>query len=342
MIGNREPENEDRLRQNRADVLKRLAPVNELPEGIIYEKRSDRHDIFVVKTEDSHLHLVFDDPASPEIMSRLDPQDPFSLIAPYTQAFMLALLWVDNPQRVYVGGFGGGRIPMLLHHFFPEVIIESTEIDEDVVAIAQQYFGIKLDQRLQVFIEDSREYLANRPCNDLYEIIMIDVFHGHGYSPYSLSTADFLALCKSHLSPDGILVFNLLESDRLYSEKIKTIRAGFDTVCHYKAEGAHVLFGTNLPKLDMAFLHNKAQQLQEEYGFNFPFANLANRLRYNIEFKRRERSKKVKLLTDANPPVGYFESLSQESPAIANQGRNDPCYCGSGKKFRNCHGRFLR
>jgi preprotein translocase subunit SecA len=26
--------------------------------------------------------------------------------------------------------------------------------------------------------------------------------------------------------------------------------------------------------------------------------------------------------------------------ALANAGRNDPCPCGSGKKFKQCHGRL--
>jgi preprotein translocase subunit SecA len=27
------------------------------------------------------------------------------------------------------------------------------------------------------------------------------------------------------------------------------------------------------------------------------------------------------------------------NPAAAKLGRNDPCYCGSGLKFKKCHGR---
>jgi uncharacterized protein YecA (UPF0149 family) len=31
-------------------------------------------------------------------------------------------------------------------------------------------------------------------------------------------------------------------------------------------------------------------------------------------------------------------TATQASGAIKKPGRNDPCYCGSGKKFKNCHG----
>jgi preprotein translocase subunit SecA len=30
---------------------------------------------------------------------------------------------------------------------------------------------------------------------------------------------------------------------------------------------------------------------------------------------------------------------SESEDPYANVGRNDPCPCGSGKKFKNCHGR---
>ena len=39
----------------------------------------------------------------------------------------------------------------------------------------------------------------------------------------------------------------------------------------------------------------------------------------------------------AGKPRTYVKSESGDP--YANVGRNDPCPCGSGKKFKNCHGR---
>ena len=40
-----------------------------------------------------------------------------------------------------------------------------------------------------------------------------------------------------------------------------------------------------------------------------------------------------------------FDYMTEEKPqtpvATEKVGRNDPCPCGSGKKFKNCHGRGL-
>jgi uncharacterized protein len=35
----------------------------------------------------------------------------------------------------------------------------------------------------------------------------------------------------------------------------------------------------------------------------------------------------------------YAEEDEQQERAFAQVGRNDPCPCGSGKKFKRCHGR---
>ena len=34
------------------------------------------------------------------------------------------------------------------------------------------------------------------------------------------------------------------------------------------------------------------------------------------------------------------EALPQEEDPFAHVGRNDPCPCGSGKKFKDCHGKL--
>ena len=44
--------------------------------------------------------------------------------------------------------------------------------------------------------------------------------------------------------------------------------------------------------------------------------------------------------TVVNSPAGAPRGLPMQNPAdiFKNVGRNDPCPCGSGKKFKKCHG----
>ena len=57
----------------------------------------------------------------------------------------------------------------------------------------------------------------------------------------------------------------------------------------------------------------------------------------------RERSKLENHLMNARASHGE-ESVPAEAKAAKNEdgrkvGRNDPCPCGSGKKYKNCHGK---
>ena len=45
--------------------------------------------------------------------------------------------------------------------------------------------------------------------------------------------------------------------------------------------------------------------------------------------------------TSGNAGAGVKTYRKDESDPYANVGRNDPCPCGSGKKFKNCHGRNM-
>ena len=47
-------------------------------------------------------------------------------------------------------------------------------------------------------------------------------------------------------------------------------------------------------------------------------------------------------LTPKPAPEGAIEGFDENDPSTwGNPGRNSPCPCGSGKKFKHCHGRFV-
>jgi preprotein translocase subunit SecA len=47
------------------------------------------------------------------------------------------------------------------------------------------------------------------------------------------------------------------------------------------------------------------------------------------------------LVTDGVPPPPPPPSVGDRASVYAGVGRNDPCPCGSGKKFKKCHGAAL-
>src|SRR5690242_5733421 len=183
-------------------ILRRLQPLASRFDGVVCVKRTELHNIEIQKVG-TQIRLVFVDPTSDEIMSRVDIDDPLNLLAVYTQAMMLALVWRPQPQRVYMIGFGGGRIPMILNHYFPRVRVESTDIEPAIREIATQFFGIRFSDRLALAVEDGRAYLARQSSDTRYDFIMMDGFRGNGYGPYHLGTRDFYDMCRAHLSEQG-------------------------------------------------------------------------------------------------------------------------------------------
>jgi spermidine synthase len=323
---------------NHKAILQRLELLNRQPDGYIYSKRTNLNNIVIHKVK-SQIHLVYLDPTASEIMSRIDIANPLNLLALYTQAMMLGLAWKPEPKRVYMIGFSGGRIPLVLHHYFPALMIESTDIEPWVVEIATKFFGIKFDPRLKISIEDGRDYLAHLKQGTFYDFIMMDGYRGNGYGPYRLSTIEFYNLCKQHLVEGGVVTANILVGDSLYADKILTFSRAFAHTYFFRQETADVLIGTDGPDLSRSELIGRIKQVQEKHRFPFSLAERASYVTsYDEWVKEIPAINQARVLTDANPPPGYFESLSPLSTVFAKAGRNDPCPCGSGKKFKLCHG----
>ena len=323
---------------NRLAIMRRLHWLSDQPQGPIHHRQTTLHNIAVHKVG-TQIRLFFIDPTAEEIMSRMDLTNPLYLLALYTRAMMLGLVWWQHPRRVYAIGFGGGRVPMLLHHYFPDVTVESTDIEPAVKDIAERFFGVAFDDRLRIAIEDGRDYLTNQPSSYRYDMIMLDGFRGNGYGPYRFSTLEFYHLCKKHLTEGGVILANILEGDQLYLDKIRTFCAAFSSAYLYRREGADVLIGTDSSEITKEEIAARAAVLDEEHGFEFALLHEAiHVLTRNELFEQMPGLEQARTLTDVAPPPGYFESLSPLSTVFAKADRNDPCPCGSGKKFKRCHG----
>lgn len=337
--------NPEWLAQNRQAVTRRIAWLQDKPKGILFEKRSSLNRIVILR-EDGIIRMYFVDPKSSlhelnwsGAMSALQLDDPFDLSpTPYNQAMMLALVWRDRPERIYVAGFAGGRIPSMFYHYFPAAVIESTDIDAEVFDIARHFFGITYDARQQVFLEDGRTYLEKLGAASAYDFIFVDVFRGMGFSPPHLATVEFHELCKKHLQPGGVVAVNLVESDQLFSDKLATFAASFEQT-YVQVDRTIVLFGTDGPPLGSEQITARATAVQAEHNFAFPFVERAATLKPLREVGHLERLRaQGRVLTDGASQA-HALSLSRDDPIFYKIGRNDPCPCGSGKKFKKCHGR---
>ena len=74
------------------------------------------------------------------------------------------------------------------------------------------------------------------------------------------------------------------------------------------------------------------------------FNNVAPRRRTDAEYKTSKAtlpSEEEAQRRAASAPQGQRETTMPVKHSGPRIGRNDPCPCGSGKKYKNCHGRGL-
>lgn len=256
----------------------RLERLLELPDGIVYDRRGPNNR-YIIEKIGSVLGLYFSHPQenpTAAIMSELDLLDPLNLLFGYSRAFMLSLIWQPQPQRIFMLGFAGGRVPIVLHHYLPEAQIDVAEIDPDVVDVAREYFGVTLDQRLQVIFRDGRVTLEQAVSR--YDIIFVDAFVGAGRTPPHLMTSEFYTLCRSKLNDGGVVTVNLCNHGPQYRAQIDTFRAIFDEVYLIDYETALVMYGTNQPVLPIEGIIEKTAALLGTHDFHFPLLNYAHRI----------------------------------------------------------------
>ena len=322
--------------ENFSQILQRLQPAQAADEGTLYAEMHGPHFIVVTKSF-NRLRLWIldqDQPNSGVVQSEMSLDNPLFLVDPYTQAAMLGLCWQPAPRRIYCAGLGGGRVPMILHHHLPHAQIDCTEIDPTVIEMAQRFFGLGLDARLQVHIEDGRGWLE---ANEPYDLIFVDVFLDRGYIPYRMSTVEFYQLCQSKLTPGGILVINLLSEDEFLPQRVRTLCEVFTGVMICPLDEGNTLLYASMTRLDRETIIERAIDLQQTHHFSFPFATLSLELKSDLSAAGLDLTQ-VAPLYDRMPPAGYFDAL----PALVDLAMPVdpalPCPCGSGQRYGQCHG----
>lgn len=327
-------------------IARRLEALAELPNGVIHRRPGSRHNVVVIK-KGSHLEMVFGGGDANEIESEFDLNRPLCLVDGFTQALTLGLLWQPDPVAVFVLGFGGGRIPTVLHHYFPNVAFDCAEIDPDVVEVARDFFGVPDDPRLRIAIEDGRAWLARQTGACRFNFIIVDAFEGTGDTPAALSTSEFYKLCQDHLGDGGVVAVNILTGDSRLGDKVDTLVSSFPQAygVEIPREGSVVLFGATGQQPSLRELTARAKILQLRHRFEHPFVEHAKRLvpiadvgEFVAGLQRRRELARATIGRDAASPNPAGLAIAPHHP-YQEAGRNSPCPCGSGKKFKQCHGR---
>ena len=161
---------------------------------------------------------------------------------------------------------------------------------------------------------------------------------------------------KSESSDDQELLDMLLAAtNKVYDEKVALV--GHEAFAQFERnvllQFLDQRWREHLSQLDMLrqgiYLRGYAQkQPKQEYkreAFEL-FANLletvgadVTRVLMNVQIRQPEPEEVAAAQQEAQAPAQQ-EALPQEEDPFAHVGRNDPCPCGSGKKFKDCNGKL--
>jgi spermidine synthase len=183
-----------------------LAALASARAGEIYQATSAYHHIRVVEDGGYRL-LCFDDATE----SRISLQDPWRGHFEYTEYFHMPWLWNTNIGRVLMIGLGGGSAQRAFQHYYPNVSVDTVELDPLVLRIARNFFGFEESERQRVFIEDGRLFL--RRSSARYDLIILDAYVQGRYGssiPQHLATKEFFELARDHLTTNGIFADNVI------------------------------------------------------------------------------------------------------------------------------------
>jgi spermidine synthase len=198
--------------------------------------------------------------------------DPDALISQYTRKMMAFLLFNPDPQRIVMLGLGGGSLAKFCYRNLSRSQITVLEINEDVIALREEFFIPKDDGRFRVVHEDGARYIER--LEEQIDVLLIDAFDADGIA-LSLANSDFYSCAARQLTDHGMLVMNFWGPGERYIENLAQARAAFgDSLLLVPVAGyANVLlfaFKQTPPQAITEELEAVAQRLQMRLLLDFP------------------------------------------------------------------------
>lgn len=172
---------------------------------ILYKKTSPYNIITV--TENFDTRTLWTGQVRQTVLNRLNPQDPG---LEYARKMLMAHLFVTEPARILILGLGGGSLPRILRQRLPGAHIAIVEIDEAMVEISQEYFGLQIDPGMEIIIDDAYAYVSRK--QKLYDLVFVDTFLGERFDS-KLATQKYIRQLKQLTTSSGLVAVNLFSGN---------------------------------------------------------------------------------------------------------------------------------
>jgi spermidine synthase len=172
--------------------------------AVLFRRDTQYHRILVTEA-DGERTLRFDRSRQTSV----DVNDPVISVIRYPDYLHLAFAVNPDAERVLVLGLGGGALPARMLRDYPEVRVDSVEIDPVVVDVAERFFALPEDERLRVYTEDARRYVQR--TGERYDIVVVDCYHADAL-PFHLTTQEFFEEIDDVLAPGGVVAYNIISA----------------------------------------------------------------------------------------------------------------------------------
>lgn len=176
--------------------------------GLLVYQARDEHGLVEVVEEKGIRSLHFGTLPKQSSMAIATPN---KLELSYVRAMTAWQLFKpDLEQEVLLIGLGGGSLTKYLWQQFPNCKFNIIECRSAVVKVARSHFGLPIDNRLKIIIDDGGLYIQQRMTSHKarYELLAIDAFDEKNIAD-SVISEDFFLACRTVLTNNGILVMNL-------------------------------------------------------------------------------------------------------------------------------------
>ncbi len=273
--------------------------------NVLFEKQTRYFLVTVEVDSKGWRHMVFNPNKGSQGI--WNPDAPDELISNYCRFTAIFLPSINHPpKRVLFIGLGAGIVPRFLRKQFPETIIDIVEIDGDIPGIAEEYFGFRKDDRMNISIGDGRNFM-NR-TKEKYDIIFIDAYNAASI-PFQLTTEEFYRKVHAALAPSGIMTANIanLGKPKFISSEIKTAMEVFPDLAVFLCPNRsnYILFAPVKGKLDNSELKAKAVKIESEKNLNLKMCDMINTRMTEDEL--RKTTDVAEVLRDDFAPVETME-----------------------------------
>ena len=190
-----------------------------MTESVIYETVFDNMKVQVVEST-YNRYLKF---GSGLKQSSMNKKNPRKLQIKYTKEIEKVFEHIQNPKNVLVLGLGGGILPSFIYENYSDVIIDVVDNIQELKDIAYKYFELPVSDRLNVIIQDAKDYVLS--TNKKYDIIIEDLYKDDGKVFFEFDND-----LKNILNDNGVIAFNYMVHQRNYTKYMNRLNSSYVTV----------------------------------------------------------------------------------------------------------------